>query len=271
MKLPSPFTKKQAQRNADSLSAAGVSLCLLFSLRNGEFCGKMTIIYLKVFLDTGRPHGVILLIHVLLDIGNRFITASSFFKMEERKFENGLILLFQTKLQRTIKGLQYTPYIIMGDVLMIGGSKLINSDLPITKSTEDTLNRCAFAKSLAKTILNYSFPSSFTIGLYGEWGSGKTSLLNMVFETIEDIDKDAVILRFNPWLCTDPKQLITQFFKQMATAIQLKKPTAEKAWELIDQYADIFDITSLIPGAGTFFSALSKSFYFSIFMYSFSF
>ena len=70
---------------------------------------------------------------------------------------------------------------------MIGGYKLINSDLPITKSTEDTLNRGAFAKSLAKTILNYSFPSSFAIGLYGEWGSGKTSLLNMVFETIADV------------------------------------------------------------------------------------
>ena len=109
---------------------------------------------------------------------------------------------------------------------MIGGYKLINSDLPITKSTEDRLNRGAFAKSLAKTILNYSFPSSFAIGLYGEWGSGKTSLLNMVFETIADVDENAVILRFNPWLCADPRQLITQFFKQMAAAIKLKKPTA---------------------------------------------
>ena len=35
---------------------------------------------------------------------------------------------------------------------MIGGSKLIDSDLPITKSTEDTLNRGAFAKSLAKSL-----------------------------------------------------------------------------------------------------------------------
>ena len=44
LKLPSPFTKKQAQRDADSLGAAGVSLCLLFSLRNGEFCDKMIVI-----------------------------------------------------------------------------------------------------------------------------------------------------------------------------------------------------------------------------------
>lgn len=135
---------------------------------------------------------------------------------------------------------------------------MISPDLPITKSTEDKLNRGSFAKSLAKTISHYSFPSSFTIGLYGEWGSGKTSLVNMVLETVEDIDNSAIILKFNPWLCTDPKQLITQFFKQMATAIKLKKPTAEKAWELIDQYADVFDAASLIPVAGAIISASAK-------------
>lgn len=136
---------------------------------------------------------------------------------------------------------------------------MISPDLPIIKSTEDKLNRGMFAKSLAKTISQYSFPSSFTIGLYGEWGSGKTSLVNMMLEAVEDIDNSAIILRFNPWLCTDPKQLITQFFKQMATAIKLKKPKAEKAWELIDQYADVFDAASLIPGAGTIIAAVGKT------------
>src|SRR5699024_5055002 len=75
----------------------------------------------------------------------------------------------------------------------IGGNNLFSPDLPITKSTEDKLNRGAFAKSLAKTILQYSSPSSFTIGLYGEWGSGKTSLVNMVLEAIEDIDSSAIV------------------------------------------------------------------------------
>lgn len=50
----------------------------------------------------------------------------------------------------------------------------------------------------------------------------------MVLENVEDIDKNAVIVRFKPWLCFDPKQLIIQFFKQMAKAIKLKKPSAER-------------------------------------------
>lgn len=136
---------------------------------------------------------------------------------------------------------------------------MISPDLPITKAAEDKLNRVEFAKSLAKTISRYSFPSSFAIGLYGEWGSGKTSLVNMVLEAVEDTDENTIIIRFNPWLCSDPKQLITQFFKQMATAIKLKKPKAEKAWELIDQYADIFDAANLIPGVGSIVAALGKT------------
>ena len=58
-------------------------------------------------------------------------------------------------------------------------SKIISPDLPITKLSEDKLNRAAFAQSLAKTISQYSLTSSFTIGLYGEWGSGKTSLVKV--------------------------------------------------------------------------------------------
>lgn len=136
---------------------------------------------------------------------------------------------------------------------------MISSDLPITKAADDKLNRKSFADNLAQVLLQYSFPSSFTIGLYGEWGSGKTSLLNMVLETVESTDDHAVILRFNPWLCADTSQLITQFFKQMANAIKLKKPASAHVWELIDQYADIFDAASLIPGAGVILAAAGKS------------
>ena len=136
---------------------------------------------------------------------------------------------------------------------------MISLDLPITKSAEDKLNRGSFAKSLAETILQYSFPSSFAVGLYGKWGSGKSSLVNMVLEAVEDIDKSVTILKFNPWICSDSRQLITQFFKQMAAAIRLKKTKSEKAWELIDQYADVFELANLIPGAGKIITTVGRS------------
>ena len=82
----------------------------------------------------------------------------------------------------------------------------------------------------------------------------------MTLENIAEMDDHAVIVKFNPWLCADPKQLITQFFKQMATAIKVKKPAGEKVWELVDQFADLFDAATLIPGVGTFVAALGKVF-----------
>ena len=137
---------------------------------------------------------------------------------------------------------------------------MISPDIPITKSSEDKLNRESFAESLANVILQSTFPTSFTVGLYGAWGSGKTSLLNMVIEQVERRNTDVVILRFNPWLCSDPKQLITQFFKQLASAIKIKKPTADSVCELVDQYADLFDAASLIPYAGAAIAAAGKMF-----------
>lgn len=56
--------------------------------------------------------------------------------------------------------------------------------------------------------------------------------------------------------------LSRSFFKQMATAIKLKNKKAEKVWELVDQYADVFERTSLIPivggGIAAFFRAIAK-------------
>ena len=58
----------------------------------------------------------------------------------------------------------------------------------------DTLNRSNFAENLSLNIQNYFNRSNncLTIGLMGEWGSGKTSILNMT----EDYLKDSKIIIF---------------------------------------------------------------------------
>lgn len=135
---------------------------------------------------------------------------------------------------------------------------MLNADLPIEHGCDDILNRQTFSKNLAKVMLDYSSPDAFAIGLYGKWGSGKTSVLNMILETIEEKSQDVIILRFNPWLCADSKQLITQFFKQLSSAIKLKTPAKTKLWELIDNYADVFELSGMIPVAGGILSTIGK-------------
>ena len=139
---------------------------------------------------------------------------------------------------------------------------MLNSDLPIKSSSEDVLNRNSFAENLAKVLLEYNVSEGFAIGIYGKWGSGKTSVINMILEHIEilskDIDEIPVILRFNPWLCSDPKQLISQFFKQLSSVLKMKKLKLEGICDFLDNYADAFDFAGTIPIAGNILSIVGK-------------
>lgn len=127
---------------------------------------------------------------------------------------------------------------------------MINPDLPIEKESEDLLNRTQFAENLALAIKKFNAQSSFSIGLYGPWGSGKTSLLNLALGKLEEIDNEIVILRFNPWLCSDPQQLISQYFAQLAAAIKLKREAAGQAVDLIGQFGELFKLASFVPKYG---------------------
>ena len=94
---------------------------------------------------------------------------------------------------------------------------MISPDLPITKSSEDKLNRESFAESLANVILQSTFPTSFTVGLYGAWGSGKTSLLNMVIEQIEQMcirDREYTLTGPKPTKLDKYKQLIDEWLEE---------------------------------------------------------
>lgn len=96
---------------------------------------------------------------------------------------------------------------------------------------EDSLNRSNFAKNLATNIQNYfnknEVNNCLTIGLMGEWGSGKTSLLNMTEEYLKD--SDIKIIKFNPWLYSTYNQLVEQFFDEL-----IKEFTNSRENSLID-------------------------------------
>lgn len=58
------------------------------------------------------------------------------------------------------------------------------SDKPIESRDDDILNRASFAKDLSKTINNWGGDDSLIISLNGTWGAGKSSLINMVEESL---------------------------------------------------------------------------------------
>ena len=93
---------------------------------------------------------------------------------------------------------------------------MFGADKPIESIENDGLNRKSFSQQLAHAILSYKSQDNFTIGLCGRWGTGKTSIINMVVEEITRETSDSpdkpIIVNFNPWNYSDKSQLIKQFF-----------------------------------------------------------
>lgn len=89
-------------------------------------------------------------------------------------------------------------------------------DIP-KKNVEDgdDLKFAPYASRVAQGILNYSQNETFIISLEGEWGSGKTTLINFIKEDLKK-EKDKVeVLDFNPWLITGIEQIIKVFFDEL--------------------------------------------------------
>jgi predicted KAP-like P-loop ATPase len=141
----------------------------------------------------------------------------------------------------------------------MGGSCLFKTDKPIQSYKEDILDRRYFANHLAQSILAYNDKESLVIGLFGKWGSGKSSIINMVTEYIQEIENKkpqshrSIIIPFNPWNFSQQDQIIKQFFKILGAKLNKEYygEKLQKASNRIKSYGTVFDDTvSLLPDIG---------------------
>ena len=84
-----------------------------------------------------------------------------------------------------------------------------------SKEDGDDLKFASFASRVAQGILNYSQDETFIVSLEGEWGSGKTTLINFIKEDLKKERDKVEILDFNPWLITGIEQIIKVFFDEL--------------------------------------------------------
>jgi predicted KAP-like P-loop ATPase len=73
-------------------------------------------------------------------------------------------------------------------------------DDPAVRQEDDAFNRWPFSERLADTIASFDARAGApVIGIYGKWGSGKTSVLNFLTSALADKHGDKPVLhRFNP-------------------------------------------------------------------------
>jgi hypothetical protein len=143
---------------------------------------------------------------------------------------------------------------------------MFSPDAPIQSAKEDLLGRANFASVLTRAIVGTSGSDSFVIGIHGKWGTGKSSVLNLIVEQIREFNDSAksdeeklYLLRFNPWNFSDQNQLVLQFLKQFRAHLLKFQGTAKKNVERIvdalDDYADaLAPPLELIPYGGKLLS-----------------
>lgn len=122
------------------------------------------------------------------------------------------------------------------------------ADQPIASKSEDRFNRAPFATRIAETLATRSDPSSIVIGLYGPWGDGKTSVLEMMQEELKTHD-EIIVVRFNPWHFQTEDLLLRGFFATLADAMGRSLPSMkEKAGSLLQKYGSVLSLASLSIG-----------------------
>lgn len=86
----------------------------------------------------------------------------------------------------------------MGDTVDTKFSSIpLIEDQPIGDLQHDYLGLMPWAKMIAGSLVGTRGP--FTVGVHGEWGYGKTSLLRLTKALIEDQHPDVVTVWFNAW------------------------------------------------------------------------
>jgi predicted KAP-like P-loop ATPase len=123
-------------------------------------------------------------------------------------------------------------------------------DRPISAKSEDRFQRWGFAKRVADTIARREDPRGLVVGIFGAWGEGKTSVLNLITEALEE-HKYVIAVRFNPWYFTSEAVLLQALFSTLAQGIGEKLPTAaERLGNALQKWGRILALASGSVGGG---------------------
>jgi hypothetical protein len=125
-------------------------------------------------------------------------------------------------------------------------------DNPVSDPSEDEFNRSRFCERLAHTIAEFDATQGAPVfGLFGKWGSGKSSALNFIRKSLEADERNrTAVFSFNPWLVQSSVGVLEEFFAGLAST--LGDADFEKAGKDLGGLLSAYGIAlaRLVPFAG---------------------
>lgn len=101
-------------------------------------------------------------------------------------------------------------------------------DSAVHGQCDDHLNRWPFAKEIYGVATTGPREWSVRIGVYGEWGTGKTSVLNFV-DTLARKDGH-IVIRFNPWEYSSKNALWHAFVQAVVSQLPEDGKASPRTW-----------------------------------------
>lgn len=123
-------------------------------------------------------------------------------------------------------------------------------DKPISLPSEDNFGFNPFAKAIAETISGFENPEGSVISINGPWGTGKSSIVNLVKHHLSEMGDggDIKVIDFNCWWFRGEEALALEFFRDLYSAMDIAK--SEKAKEAVTQLG-----SRLLSGSSSFVGA----------------
>ena len=112
----------------------------------------------------------------------------------------------------------------------------IPGDNPIHKPDDDVLGRLDVAKSFATQVLELDASEGIAVGVFGPWGSGKTSFMNLAKTEFKEVSIS--VLDFNPWMFSGTEQLVERFFTELSDELKLRD--LAEVGKAFEDYGDAF-------------------------------
>ena len=93
-------------------------------------------------------------------------------------------------------------------------------DNPISDEGGDVFERKGVAIAFARQVLALDASDGAAVGVFGPWGSGKTSFVNLARGTFKRAN--VPVLDFNPWMFSGAEQLVERFFAELSAELKLR-------------------------------------------------
>lgn len=141
----------------------------------------------------------------------------------------------------------------------------LNGDYHISRPEDDILGRSPFALQLAKAFRNWQRGGSLVAALYGDWGSGKTSVKELMIYHLRTLAREAnehepTIVDFNPWMFSSAEQITKQFFEALAAKMPVEPGFQhEQAASRLKLFGKVLSLGSSIARVATRLASATSS------------